>query len=164
MHIKPDFVPKQVMLETGLTAILLFVLFSPMSIILMFDDVKGEGAFILEIFAYATLAVPIIGSFGHYYWKKLTYNASDYEFKDDRVEYSESFFNQEEKELTYDRIIEVSHKRNIIQRMFGTGTLILQTHATPNVQGGSGLKVPDVLNSQDKYKQIKSLIDDFKKK
>ena len=158
MHIKPNFVPKQIILETaGSAAGIIIFLFLVVTLPILEATIEtGEPARkLLHSLGFSVIILPILGAFASYFWKKATYNASDYHFKEDRVDYSESFFNQEEKELTYDRIIEVSHKRNIIQRLFGTGTIFLQTHATPNVQGGSGLKIPDLLESQERYKKIR---------
>ena len=104
--------------------------------------------------------INIFFSFIYVAYKIKTYEASQYIFTNDRVDYSESFLNQEEKELTYSRVIEVIHKRNVLQRLFGIGSIILQTQATSydTKHNTSGIRIPDLLESKKKYNEVKAIV------
>jgi membrane protein YdbS with pleckstrin-like domain len=154
MIVKPDFDPKQAFIEAlypvfaYICAGLYFVIFDPdvLDIFAFGDNWRFNIA--MTLLYFVMFLVPVI----MYFVKYATYRASVYDFKSAHVEYSESFFNEEEKELTYDRVIEVVHTRNILQRMFGTGTIVLHTQATASSSSYSGLKIPNMYDSYEVYK------------
>ena len=100
-----------------------------------------------------------------YITKKKNYEKTEYRFYNTKLEYYEGFLNIEEKTIHYKNITEVYLKKNIIQRRFGLGTIILSTPATgnysPRGQYRSGIIIPDIKNPDENYKKIKELINKF---
>lgn len=95
--------------------------------------------------------------------EKIQYNHYEYNFYNTKVEYVDGFLNKEEKELKYKHIREVALKQNVIQRLFGIGTIRIFTNATSgynrNNRNMNGLQIHCVENPQEQYKKVKELID-----
>lgn len=161
MQLKPNFILKQAITEAAFYSIIFLVVFiGPFYLGYMLIGTDDHKPLII-ILSVLGLGFVFFGSIFYIFSVKLTYKSSNYLFKDDRVEYTESFFNQEEKELHYERVIEIVHARSFIQRMFGTGSIVLQTQATAT-EHGSGMYVKDIFESKAKYQEIRSLIDQYR--
>ena len=96
-----------------------------------------------------------------YLAKKKSYEKTEYRFYNTKLEYYEGFFTIEEKTISYKNITEVYLKKSIFQRKCGLGTLILSTPATGDEGSGrarSGIRVADITNPDDVYKQVKELV------
>jgi Tfp pilus assembly protein PilZ len=89
----------------------------------------------------------------------MTFANTHYHLFPNHINYQESFLNAEEKEFSYERVTETALRRNILQRMFNVGTVVLLTPATGSPsQMHSGLKLQDLENPQETYKQIKEIL------
>lgn len=95
-----------------------------------------------------------------YATQKKTYRKTEYTFYQTKLDYFEGFFTTEEKTIDYKNITEVNLVRGIIQKKYGLGTIILSTPATGVVSGRarSGIRVHDIPNADQVYRQIKGLI------
>jgi uncharacterized membrane protein YdbT with pleckstrin-like domain len=156
LSVTPDFVPGQAALEAFGVFLFILTFVGPMIVLPIF--MNGVGP--LWLWALAITLPALIGGIIYYYWKKWTYAASRFDFVSDRVVYSESFLNQQTRELRYDRVVEVILSRNVVQRMFGTGTITLQTFATPQGAGarGAGVRLPDLLASPEQYARVREIV------
>lgn len=165
VKLKPKFIAKKVFLESivaGLCGFFLLGFYGPVFAL------SGGEAF--ANYALLLWGLPVISFLlpmpVWFYWKKLTYQNAYYDVQDDKIEYSESFLNAIEKEVFYERIIEVILKKSVVQRYFGLGTIVLQTHATSIQSGasGSGIKLMDLENSESAYKELKEKIRPYQNK
>ena len=101
------------------------------------------------------LGVPLIA----YLAGKLTYAKTEYRFYKDRLEYAEGFWTIENKTIRYDRIVEVSMRRGVIQKAYNLGTIFLATPAgAPGGKTASGIQVKDIENPEDVYAALQKLI------
>jgi len=91
---------------------------------------------------------------------KLTYAKTEYRFYKDRLEYTEGFWTVENKVIRYDRIVEITMRRGVIQKAYNLGTIFLATPATGYRQGKaiSGINVKDIGNPEDIYVALQKLI------
>lgn len=92
---------------------------------------------------------------------KKTYQRTEFRFYPNRLDYYEGFFTIEEKTIDYRNITEVNLRRNIFQRKYGLGTIILSTPATGYSKGAalSGIRIFDIERPQEIYRQVKELIE-----
>ncbi|OXU14539.1 PH domain-containing protein [Sedimentisphaera salicampi] len=95
-----------------------------------------------------------------YFFKKKTYEKTEYRFFKDRLEYSEGFLTAQDKTIKYDKITETSMRRGVVQKRFGLGTIFLATPASGYQQNraSSGIRIKDVEQPEKLYAQIESLI------
>lgn len=91
-------------------------------------------------------------------WTYFTYNATRYSFHDDHLQYTESFLNIEEKELRFQRVIEVGYTQNVLQRFFKIGTVVISTAAEGAQTRSTGLKIRDLESPREAHARIKELI------
>jgi uncharacterized membrane protein YdbT with pleckstrin-like domain len=120
-----------------------------------FSDLVSSGrfwfytfvAFSAIIFIYAMIV-------------KFNYAATRYELKADGLVYAEGFLNTVNKEIKWRRVIEISLKRNVWQRFFDLGTVVVSTAATGDATGGqmssTGIHLADLENYEEAYKIIKT--------
>jgi len=103
------------------------------------------------------LGIPLVS----YYAARRTYEATEYKFYDDHLEYAEGFWTAENKSIRYKNIQEVSLRRGIIQKKYGLGTIYLSTPATGFSRGrsSSGIKVHDIPNAEKVYQALKKTIE-----
>lgn len=83
-------------------------------------------------------------------------NSREYRFYSNEVEVYEGFINIEQNNTSYDRVTDISYSQPITQRMFGTGTVKLNT-------AGSGyheIKISYVDNPEQEYKSLKQIVED----
>ena len=98
------------------------------------------------------LLVPIIVYIAY----RRTIADSYYEFYPDRVEFYEGFWTAHHKVLYYKHITEVSLRRNLIQRMYGMGTIHFAVPSRgPQYQG---LFLPDLEHPVTLFDEIDSII------
>jgi len=88
------------------------------------------------------------------------YAKSEYRIYRTRLEFFEGFWTVEEKTIEYKFITEVNLTRNIIQRQFNLGTIVLSTTATGSAAGvaKSGISLRDIKTPEYFYSKIKELI------
>ena len=100
-------------------------------------------------------------------FEKIQYDHFEYNFYNTKVEYIDGFLNKEEKELKYKHIREVALKQNILERIFGIGTIRIFTNATSgyaygnhnNMKNMNGIQIHCVANPKEQYEKVKALID-----
>jgi membrane protein YdbS with pleckstrin-like domain len=92
--------------------------------------------------------------------QKTTYAKTEYRFYNTKLDYFEGFFTSEEKTIDYKNITEVNLVKGIIQKRYDLGTIILSTPATGLSRGRarSGIRVQDIPNADQVYRQVKELI------
>lgn len=94
---------------------------------------------------------------------KKQYDNTEYNFYATRVEYKDGFMNKEEKELKYKHIREVRMTKDITDRMFSIGTIVIYTNASnggERSRGTNGIFIHCVENVEEKYNMIKKIIDE----
>lgn len=85
-----------------------------------------------------------------------TLNATRYEFYRDRIEYYDGFWTIQHKVLYYKHITEITLRRNMIQRIYGLGTIHF---AVPSLGPKyAGLFLSDVQHPAVLYEQIEQLV------
>ncbi|MEA3306313.1 MAG: PH domain-containing protein [Elusimicrobiota bacterium] len=97
-----------------------------------------------------------------YFVQKKSYSKTEYRFFSDKLEYYEGFFNIEEKSIKYKNVTEVYLRKGVFQKMYGLGTIVFSTPATGTQsvnRSRSGIKVLDIENSDEVYRQIKDLVE-----
>lgn len=89
------------------------------------------------------------------------YKHIHFKILNDRVEYYRDFVGLHIKDLKYKNVKEMSLRQNPIQKLFGVGTILLQSHASPQTSkaGSSGLKINNIENPQKIYSFLKKEID-----
>ena len=101
--------------------------------------------------------------------EKKQYDNLEYNFYATKVEYKDGFLNKEEKELKYKHIREITMRQNILERMFGIGTIRIITNVSNsylyssshnNMRVKNGIFIHCVKNVQQQYKTIKQIIDE----
>jgi membrane protein YdbS with pleckstrin-like domain len=115
------------------------------------------GATFVFFGALFFLAIPIVT----YTAQKKTYAKTEYRFYQTKLDYYEGFFTTEEKTIDYKNITEVNLVKGVIQKKYGLGTVILSTPATGFRSGRSrsGIRIHDVPNADQVYKQVKDLVE-----
>jgi membrane protein YdbS with pleckstrin-like domain len=99
----------------------------------------------------------------NYFAKKRTYEATEYRFYSDRLEYAEGFWTAENKSILYKNIQEVSLRKGIIQKKYGLGTIFLSTPATGFSSGRSrsGIQIHDIADAERIYNVLKKTIEKY---
>lgn len=87
---------------------------------------------------------------------KKQYNNFCYDFYKTKVVYKDKFLNLSEKEVKYKYIREITMRQTFVQRYFNLGDIILFTNAENSY--GNGIRIINVENVEDIYKNIKSII------
>ncbi len=130
----------------------------------LYELMEDEPTFLLIGIGIAFVCVIIKLIFDNMQYKHLEYN-----FYATRVEYIDGFFNTEEKELKYKYVREVTMSQNIIERMFGIGTIRIFTNASSgygnsrshyNMIGKNGIFIHCVENVKEQYQRVKQIIDE----
>ena len=62
-----------------------------------------------------------------YFWKKKTLENTQYKFYSDKVEYFEGFLVRNRKTVSYRKVTNVGQKEGIFERIFGLGSVYLDT-------------------------------------
>lgn len=93
--------------------------------------------------------------------KRAIYQKTNFKFFDDRIFFSSSFVNHYNKEISYDRITEIHLSRDLVQRFFNLGTILILTSAT---EFEAGIKMIDIENPNKRFKEVKNLIWNYKNK
>lgn len=107
-----------------------------------------------------------------YSMKKYNYKKTEYRFFSDRIEFEEGFFTVHKKVIKFEDIKEVSLRKGIFQQVNGLGTIYLATMATGTSYGSnpfqilgfgntsaSGISIKDVIQPDQEYEKIRSLIE-----
>ena len=85
-------------------------------------------------------------------YKELVYN-----FYKTKVEYKSGFLYNEQKELKYENIKEVTLSQDVLERMFNIGTIKLFTSASNNKK--NGIYIHCIENVEEQYRIIKQIIE-----
>lgn len=128
--------------------ILIFIL----SIIFGIVDIF-MGILIFSVSIGALLLVSIVRAI----IEKKQYNNFRYDFYKTKVIYKDSFINLAEKEVKYKYIREITMRQTFVQRYFNLGDIVLFTNAESSYS--NGIRIMNVENVEDVYKNIKSIID-----
>jgi uncharacterized membrane protein YdbT with pleckstrin-like domain len=152
MRFKPTFNPRQAQVESLIAFLVGFSFFGPYLLLL-----QAYPAYSAPVIA-AVVVLSALCPISYYYLKRSTYEKTEYVLENGKITYSEGFLNTEKKEVDFARVVEVSLKRNVIQRSFGTGTIVLYTAASNQAAGMSGVRFRDVENPDAMYEQVKKVV------
>ena len=158
LRIAPTFVSTQAWIEgivAGIFGLLLIGVYFPMLVFLI--QLSPQIDLLLWFLTFLSFALPMAG---YVFIKQQNYAKTFFEFNEDRLLFYEGFFNIQKKEVLIKNFIEVNCTKNFLQRMFGVGTIILNTAATGQIQGfsGSGIKIKDIENPDQYYEKIRDIV------
>ena len=119
-------------------------------------DAAGMDVPCLFVFVFFGLFFFFIVPFIYFIIKKKTYNKTEYRFYPDKLEYYEGFFTVQQKSIKYRAITEVFLRKGVLQNIYGLGTIVLSTPATSR---SSGIRLYDIPDPDNAYKEVKDLID-----
>ncbi len=85
----------------------------------------------------------------------IQYKYISYNFYEDRLEYKDTFLNQQTKVIRYESIKEIEIRRNIWERINGVGIIIVYTSAEKSSR--SGLVIYAIKHTDEVYDRIREL-------
>ncbi|MCC8368538.1 MAG: PH domain-containing protein [Rickettsia endosymbiont of Oxypoda opaca] len=91
---------------------------------------------------------------------KIFFNCIDFLIEDHKVSYVNRFFNYTIIDIRYEDIKEVNLKCNVLQRLFGLGTISMLSNATAKK---AGIKFFSIENPLEVYQEIQNKIDQCKR-
>ena len=97
------------------------------------------------IFVVFTAATNVIGYFN--------LKATEYRFESKQLEYREGFINIRQSNVSYDRITDLSLRQPITQRIFNTGTILVNTAGSD----GRELSIAYIDSSEEEFESIKEI-------
>lgn len=157
---KPKFIFTKVYIQTLVifTAPFLFFAFFTASVL---DDSFGfSNVAYSEYFWFYGLVSFLIIAYIYTIIVRFNYVATRYELKVDGLIYAEGFLNTVNKEIKWRRVVEISLKRSLWQRVFDLGTVVVSTAATGDQTAGhmtsTGIHLTDLENYDDAYTIIKT--------
>ncbi len=164
--LKPKFHVGYKLITNFARAILYVVIFGFIIIGDLDEDVRDVTA-ALGNWTGIVAGILILYVFIKMIFQKIQYDYFEYNFYKTKVEYKDGFLNKEEKELKYKHIREVSLKQNVLERMFGIGTIRIYTNASSgysygnhnNMKNLNGLQIHCIQNPKEQYEKVKALID-----
>ena len=118
-----------------------------------------NAGFILQKLVIALLVFVvtfIIFTFVVYQIIKAVLKKTEYRFYKDRVEYYHGFLVRSRKTLSYDKISNLGVREGIIERMFGLGTIFIDTAGYSRT--GYELAMHNLENPNQIYEQLSKLI------
>ena len=157
-QIKPNFKWGYKLITNLGYALLIILLALGSSIELILDEVPELAMIIIG----GTIVFVLIKLF----IENVQYKNLEYNFYATKVQYKDGFLNKEEKELKYKFIREVTMHQNILERMFGIGTIRLFTNASSGYGYGArgnmlnGINIHCVDNVNEQFKKVRELIDE----
>ena len=112
---------------------------------------------LMFMFVPLSIIVPMIA---YVLIKKANYRKTFYEFDDHHIVFFDGFLNTRRKEVMLKNILEVNYDQNFVQRMFGVGTITLNTAATGQTPSpaNSGIKLQDLENPQNVFEKIRDIV------
>ena len=158
-QIKPDFKWGYKLITTLGYALLIVLIALGYSLEIILEEVP-ELAMII-------IGVAVVISLIKLFFENVQYKNLEYNFYTTKVQYKDGFLNKEEKELKYKFIREVTMHQNILERMFGIGTIRLFTNASSGYGYGgrrgnmlNGINIHCVDNVSEQFKKVRELIDE----
>jgi|GEM_PF-584593 uncharacterized membrane protein YdbT with pleckstrin-like domain len=128
----------------------------------MFGNLIGFGiiglivgsalGFILESLLLGTgifvVFTAITNIFGYFSLK-----STEYRFEPKQMEYREGFLNITQSNVSYNRITDLSLRQSVTQRLFGTGTILVNTAGSDARE----LRISYIDNSEQEFENIKQI-------
>lgn len=158
-QIKPTFKWGYKLFTNFAYAALLVLIFFGYSL----EEVMDEIPELLGIVVAGAIVIVLVKLF----LESIQYKNLEYNFYNTKVQYKDGFLNKEEKELKYKFIREVTMHQNILERMFGIGTIRLFTNASSGYGYGrskgntlNGINIHCVTNVNEQFKKVRELIDE----
>lgn len=119
----------------------------------------GDLVYIYRPFIFFALVFFFSVPFLIYISYKKTIHATRYLFYRDRLEYYEGIWNVAHKVVYYKHITEVTLQRNLIQRLYGIGSIHFEVPSMgPRFRG---ITMADIENSPHVYEQIQQFIKEY---
>jgi uncharacterized membrane protein YdbT with pleckstrin-like domain len=84
----------------------------------------------------------------------LRYSKMKYAFADDRLIFSDHFITQDQKEIKYENIVEITLVEGVFQKRFGLGTIQLLTAAGV----GAGMVLRDIEDAKRHYEKSRAIV------
>ena len=141
--IKPAFKPSLVILIGSIAAIPISLFVGLFFGVKNFSFFIGIGSFLLSYLFILSII---------YFFTKITLENIEYKFYSNRVEYYDGFLVKNRKTINYDRISNISQIRGIIERMWGLGTIYIDTPGSSTL--GHELSMSYLENSDQIYDWI----------
>lgn len=161
-QLKPTFKLGYKFCSNGLLALLYAIIF----LFILGEEYIFTFIMYYPIFGIILFAIILFVISIKLFFEYLQYQKLEYNFYNSKIEYKDGFLNIEEKELKYKYIREVTMKQNILERLFGIGTIHIFTNATSGMQTNyysrknmNGIHIHCVENVQDNFKKIRTIID-----
>jgi len=88
------------------------------------------------------------------FFSYMNLRAREYRFFDDRSEFYEGFLNITRKVVRYDRITDITFNRSVWERIWGTGTVKLNTAGSPYKE----IRIAYVRDSERIYQDVQNLV------
>lgn len=150
--LKPKYIVGYNILSNPLTLSVIVYFSLGSSSRFIFKDMDTTNIFYSAIF----LLIIVIGNeiVRYFSYKKIEYN-----FYKNKLEYRDGFINIEEKEIKYSAVREVVMSQNIIERLFGLGTIRIYTSASNGTSSANGIMIHALPNLKENYNNIKKIID-----
>lgn len=83
-------------------------------------------------------------------------NSREYRFYENEVEVYEGFINITQNNTSYDRVTDISYNQPVTQRLFGTGTIKLNTAGSAYHE----IKISYVDEPEQEYERLKTVVKD----
>lgn len=97
-----------------------------------------------------------------YYVGSRTYEVSAYKFYPNYLEYTEGFWTIEHKVIQYQHITQIYLRKNIIQRLYGLGTIYLSVPSLSQKNNIPGIQLRDISQPDEVYKEILKIVSDYR--
>lgn len=97
----------------------------------------------------ATLVIIVLGNIASY----LNIKSREYRFKQNQLEWYEGFLNINQRNVSYNRVTDISLHQPITQRIFGTGTILINTAGSDARE----VSISFINNPEKEYERIKQI-------
>jgi uncharacterized membrane protein YdbT with pleckstrin-like domain len=77
----------------------------------------------------------------------------EYRFKNDQLEWYEGFLNISQRNIAYNRVTDISLQKPLMQRFFGTGTILVNTAGTDTHE----VRMSYIDNPDQEYEKVKTI-------
>jgi len=166
--VKPVFIVPYKLIVNVIQSLPIFLFFAIIFHELDIEALKNMNFLYLFIIVIIIMAIYLIVKM---ILESKQYKELEYNFYKTKVEYKDSFLTKEEKEVQYKFVREVELTQNVLERLFGIGTIRIYTNASTgtynaknheNIQGRNGIYLHCIENVEEQYKIIKKTIEESK--
>ena len=134
-------------------------------VVAIFSEHGKDISSILEMICYFIGGAFLIAGCASFFTKEM-YKRAHFKILEDRVEYFRDFVTLRITDLKYKNVKEMTLTQGPLQKVFGLGTILLQSHASPQSYkgGSSGLKIYNIENPKEVFSFLKKKIDNVEER